>query len=137
MSPEALQEYAWTHLPPWQFVEQHSAPAAHVFPSVVHVGLLVASGIGAQAPLVQMLVQQSDGCVQAAPTVAHVVPPHVPPAQVRAQHSVDEEQGDPGALQNWDELHFPVESQTVEQHSALDAQFSPPPLHVAATGAVQ
>lgn len=37
MSPVELQEYAWTQTPPWQFVEQHSEPAAQALPSVVQL----------------------------------------------------------------------------------------------------
>jgi hypothetical protein len=44
MSPAVLQEEAWTHLPPLQFVEQQSAPPAQALPSVVQLMLFDGTG---------------------------------------------------------------------------------------------
>ena len=52
---------------------------------------------------------------------------HVPPVQVRLQHSSFAVQVAPAALQNWVELHLPVVVlHAVEQQSAFLEQLSPP-----------
>ncbi len=132
-----LHEYAWTHFPPWQFVEQHSEPCAHVLPSVVHAALLVGTGSAAHLPSPpQLPVQHCEADVQAAPTVTHAPAlAHVPPTQLWLQHSELLVQAAPAAAQKADEVHFPMELQVVEQQSAPDAQFSPPPLQTGVGGA--
>ncbi len=140
MSPVVLHEYAWTHFPPWQLVEQHSLPPPQVFPSVVQVALLAGTGSAAHWPLAQSPEQHCDAPLQLSPMERHAplaqVP--VPPSQVRLQHSAPPVQGAFAALQNCDELHLPVAvSQAVEQQSAFFEQLSPPGVQAGGTGVVQ
>ncbi len=83
--------------PPWQLVEQHSAPAVQAFPSVVQletVGLTCAQKLPVHTP-----EQQSLDELQLEPIVAHAVPQVVPERHVNEQHSVDDAQLWPEFLQ--------------------------------------
>ncbi len=138
MSPVVLQDAAWTHLPPAQFVEQHSAPDAHAFPRVTQDTLFAASAGAAHRPFAHVPEQHCAAPEQLCPSVAHAAAPHLPPEHDRSQHSAFAVQLSPAGLQNCEELHLCVApSQAVEQHSEPLAQFSPPPLHAAWTGAAQ
>src|SRR4030042_3791119 len=105
MSPVVLHEYAWTHFPPWQLVEQHSLPAPQAFPSVVQVALSV--GTAAHWPLAQSPEQHWDALLQLSVMERHAPLAHVPVllSQVRLQHSAPLAQVSLAALQNWDALH--------------------------------
>jgi hypothetical protein len=142
MSPVALQEDAWTHFPPWQFVEQHSVPVLQAFPSVVQVAVLPDTVIAAHWPFVHVPEQHWDAVVQLWPTDAQAPLAHVPfevlvaPVQVRLQQSASRLHAAPAAAQNWVELHLPL-LQAVEQQSAFVVQLSPPDWQAFWTGVVQ
>lgn len=140
----ALQAEAWTHLPPWQLVEQQSVPALQAFPRVVQVAVLPDTVIAAHWPLVHVPEQHCEAAVQLWPTDWHAPLPHVPvvaPAamvQVRSQQSALRLQLAPAAAQNVEELHFLVVAlHAVEQQSALVVQLSPPAWQAFWTGAAQ
>lgn len=139
MSPVVLHEDACTHLPPWQFVEQHSVPAAQALPRVVQATLFVGTGRSAHLPSApQLPVQHCAEALQLWPIEAHAPPlEQVPPTQLRLQHSELFAQLSLAALQNVDEVHLCVRvvSHVVEQHSLPDAQFSPPFLQTGVGGA--
>src|SRR5574342_499406 len=101
MSPAELHVYAWTHTPPWQFVEQHSDPAAQALPSVVQletVGLTTWHWPPLQIPEQHWLAE-----VQLAPVLAHAAAAQwLVPSQRSEQHSHDEVQATPASLQNAD-----------------------------------
>jgi hypothetical protein len=131
-----LHADAWTHLPPWQFVEQHCAPDAQAFPSVVQVEPPDGTGIVAHRPPLQRPEQHWEPLVQLAEVERHAPDAQVPFAQVRLQQSALRVQLAPVALQNSVELHLcVVVSHAVEQQSAFDAQFSPPGLQASDAGA--
>lgn len=123
---------------PWQLVEQHSLPAPQAFPSVVQIALLVGTGSAAHWPFVQSPEQHCDAPLQLSVMERHAPLAHVPPEQVRLQHSAPLSQDSLVGLQNWDELHLPVAaSQVVEQQSAFFEQLSPPGVQAGGTGVVQ
>ncbi len=64
MSPVVLQAEAWTHLPPWQFVEQHSLPLLQELPRVVQVAVLPETVTAAHWPLLHVPEQHCDAAVQ-------------------------------------------------------------------------
>ena len=138
MSPVALQEDAWTHFPPWQFVEQQSVPVLQAFPSVVQVEVLPDTVIAAQWPFVHVPEQHWDAEVQLWPTDVHAPLAHVPfevlvaPVQVRLQQSAFAVQVAPAAAQTVDELQVPL-LHAVEQQSAFAEHLSPPALHAGVT----
>ena len=71
--------------------------------------------------------QHCDAELQLWPTETQAPLAHVPPVQVRLQHSAFAVQVPPAALQNWVELHlWVVVLQAVEQQSAFWEQLSPP-----------
>ena len=144
MSPVALQAEAWTHFPPWQFVEQHSVPEAQLLPSVLHVAVLPGVVTGWHVPPVHVPEQHCDAEVQLWPTDVQaplVQVPLVAPEgmlQARLQQSAFAEQVAPAAAQNWVELHlWVVVLHAVEQQSAFVEQVSPPAWHAFGTGVVQ
>lgn len=137
MSPVALQDEAGTHFPPWQFVEQQALPAVQAFPSVVQVAVLPDTVIAAHWPLVHVPEQHCDAALQLWPTEVQAPLAHVPPVQLRLQHSSFAAQVAPATLQNWVELHLPVAVlQAVEQQSAFLEQLSPPAWQAFWTGVV-
>jgi hypothetical protein len=133
MSPYALQVYAWTQRPPWQFVEQHSDPAAQAFPSVVQLPATVDTT--AHAPFVHVPEQHCEPEEHDAPMTSHAAAAHVPDVHASEQHSVPDVQDSPELLQKPDEVHLP-DAQTVEQHCDPLVQVSPPTPHAATGGAV-
>ncbi len=101
MSPTALQEYAWTHFPPWQFVEQQSLASEQVLPSVVQPRLPAGTARAAhfESPP-QLPVQHSPAVAQDSPTLWQAGAAHLPSTpQERLQHSVPAAQLSEAALQ--------------------------------------
>lgn len=132
MSPIALQDEAWTHFPPWQFVEQQSVPVEQAFPRVLQVAVLPVTVIAAHCPPVQVPEQHWEAALQLCPTETQAPLAHLPPVQVRLQHWSFAVQVAPAASQNWVELHlWVVVLHAVEQQSAFALQLSPPFLHAA------
>jgi hypothetical protein len=135
-------------LPPWQLVEQQSAPAPQEFPRVVQVALLPDTVMAWHLPPVHVPEQHCEAAVQLWPTDWHAPLPQVPVAapaarvQVRSQQSALRPQLAPAAAQNVEELQCPVfwpaaMLHAVEQQSALVAQLSPPAWQAFWTGAAQ
>jgi len=144
MSPVALQDEAWTHFPPWQFVEQHSVAEAQLLPRVVQETAPPAMVTAAHCPPVHVPEQHCNADEQLWPTDAHAPLAHVPLVapegmlQSRLQQSAFAEQVAPAAAQNWVELHlWVVVLHAVEQQSAFVEQVSPPGWHAFGTGVVQ
>lgn len=133
MSPLALQVYACVQTPPWQFVEQHSDPAAQALPSVVQ--LAIAVDTVAQVELVHVPEQQSVPAEHCAPVLLQALAAHFPDTHEKEQHSLDEVQVPPPLAQKVAEEHFPDE-QTVEQHCDPAVQVDPPFRHAAVEEAV-
>lgn len=98
MSLGAWQVYAGVHLPPWQFVEQHSDPAPHPSPRVLHALVPVGEGRAWHAPL-QLPVQHSAADEQVAPVALHSVFAHRPLTHESEQHSLESAHAPPGVLQ--------------------------------------
>jgi len=84
ISSTAWHEYALAQKPLWQFVEQHSDPAAQDWP----ITLQLLSGRLAQAPLVHVPVQQSFPKLHDWPTSLQILSEHVPLMQLFRQQSV-------------------------------------------------
>ena len=103
-SPGAWQEYAATQRPPWQFVEQHSAPEAQAPPTVRQVASPAGS---AQSPLApQVPLQHSPPEAQAEAAVvpgglhgAQAFTPEPTSAQVPPQQSPGATHAAPAGLQ--------------------------------------
>ena len=122
--------YAGVHFPPWQFVEQQSAPSAHVSPSVLHA--LVPLGVGSawHAPE-QRPVQHSPAEAHVAPVALHVAFAHSPPTQDCEQHSPGSAHAAPGVLQKAVVVHVPAFAapvgllHAVEQQSPFAVQVPP------------
>ncbi len=121
------------HFPPWQFVEQQSAPTAHASPSVLHAVVPVGVGRGwhaAGAPE-QRPVQHSVPAAQLVPVDLQVVLAHRPPAHDCEQHSPASAHAAPGVLQNavvvQDPAFVPCVGllQAVEQQSPFAVQAAP------------
>jgi hypothetical protein len=128
-----LQAEAWMQTPPWQFVEQHSLPAAQAFPSVVQLAIVVLTT--SQVPLVPHLPEQHwPFWLHATPVLSQAAATQLPARHESEQHSVDEVQLAPDWVQNADVVHFP-EAQTVEQHCVSAVHVSPPTPHATTGGA--
>ena len=118
------------HFPPWQFVEQQSAPAAHASPSVLHalvpVGVASAWHVPEHRP-----VQHSVPAAQVVPVALQVVFAQSPPTHDCEQHSPESAHAAPGVLQNAVVVHVPVFVpwvgllQAVEQQSPFAVQAAP------------
>ena len=116
-------------------MEQHSAPVPQAFPSVVQVALFAGTEIAWHWPLAQIPEQHWEAPLHPWPVDRHAPLAHAPPTQLRLQHSASPVQLAPAALQNCDELHWPVAgSHAVEQQSAFPVQLSPPGLQACCTG---
>jgi hypothetical protein len=128
-----LHENAWTHFPPWQFVEQQSTPVAQTSPSVLHA--LVPVGVGsawhAAGVPEQRPVQHSVPAPQVVPVDLQVAFAQRPPTQDCEQHSPGSAHAAPGVLQNAVVVHVPAFAarvgllQAVEQHSPFAVQTAP------------
>ncbi len=126
------------HFPPWQFVEQQSAPTAHASPSVLHalVPVGVGSGWHAAGAPEQSPVQHSVPAAQLVPVDLQVVFAQRPPTHDCEQHSPESAHAAPGVLQNAVVVHVPVFVpcvgllQAVEQQSPFVVQAAPLAAHV-------
>jgi hypothetical protein len=81
-----LQAATGVQNPPWQFVEQQSAPVEHPWPWSLHKS--VEPGIGAQLPPEQLPVQQLLSAEQAPPLSTQRWSEHCPLSQRLVQQSV-------------------------------------------------
>ena len=121
------------HFPPWQFVEQHSAPAAHASPSVLQAFVPVGVGSAWHVAGVpeQRPVQHSVADAQPVPLDLQVVFAQSPPTHDCAQHSPGSAHAAPGVLQNAVVVHVPAFVpcvgllQAVEQQSPFAVQAAP------------
>jgi hypothetical protein len=82
----ALQAEAAVQNPPWQFVEQQSAPVEHAWPWTLHTP--VEPGIAAQLPPAQLPVQQLPSAEHVTPTSRQRWSEHCPLSQRLVQQSV-------------------------------------------------
>jgi hypothetical protein len=112
--------------PPVQYVEQHSVPAVHGLPDVLHV---VLSGV--QVPPVHFAPQHCASDVQAALSARHWSFEHLPPAHVNVQHWVPVVHAAPGSPHARPpcEHTFAVASHSFVQHSPSAAHAVPSSLH--------
>ena len=119
------------HFPPWQFVEQQSAPAAHASPSVLHAVVPVGAARAWHAPELQSPVQHSPAEAHVVPVTLHVAFAQRPPTQDCEQHSPGSPHAAPGVLQNAVVVQVPAFVpcvgllQAVEQQSPFDVQVVP------------
>ncbi len=123
------------HFPPWQFVEQQSAPTAQASPSVVHALVPVGVVSGWHVPE-QLPVQHSVPAAQLVPVDLQVVFAQRPPTHDCEQHSPGSAHAAPGVLQKAVVVHVPAFvppvglSQAVEQQSPFAVQAAPLATHV-------
>lgn len=123
------------HFPPWQLVEQQSAPAAHASPSVRHALVPVGAGSAWHVPE-QSPVQHSPPEAQVAPVALQIAFAHSPPTQDCEQHSPGSAHAAPGVLQKAVVVHVPAFAaavgflQAVEQQSAFVVHVAPLATHV-------
>ena len=126
-SPFCAQNEGAAQRPPEQNFPQHSAPAAHGLPCVLHV---VLSGV--HVPLPHLPPQHSPSVAHAALSAMHCLAAHFPAMHDSLQQSVFAAHGASGAPHvDVDSPHLPAAtSQLLVQHSALPVQPSPTGLHV-------
>src|SRR5689334_5366304 len=122
-SPVCVQYEPLAHSPPWQSLEQQSAPVVQALPLVRQAGL---SGAQVPSPPRQLPLQHWAEDVHGWLSDVHCVPPHTPLSQTNVQQSCGIVHALPAGL------HWPVGmqifiavSQLSEQQSALLAQASP------------
>ena len=129
MSVTAWQKYAFTQAPPWQLVEQQSAPVEQGDPrtpqeppgSCWHTVPLVPPSGSVEVP--HSVVQQSLGPEQARPTPRQFEAEQVPFTQCAVQQSDGPAQEVPAALQL--ALHTPALHTPPWQHSEPVVQAAP------------
>lgn len=109
------------HDPDLQSFEQQSPASVQESPRVLQP---LPPGSAAQLPEVQSPVQHPLPVVQVVSSCLHAVSPHVPPAQESEQHSPEETQAAPPALQKVLVVQLPL-LHTAEQQSAEAVQWAP------------
>ncbi len=113
--------YEGTQDPPLQFLEQQSVARAQESPRVLQA---LPPGSGAHLFAVQTPVQHSAPEPQVASSCLQAVPPQMPPAHEREQHSPDEMQVAPPPLQKRLVAQLPA-LHTFEQQSPWVVQCAP------------